>query len=855
MWATRPARPAERGVFRKLAPMMIAGMALALVAAQGGDTGRVDAPLLRISGPKGEMVKLCDLHGRSLVITPFATLADTVQRAGLIRGQFVLEFDGVEFSSDSSEYTPSVTAIVHGKNDLVVLEQSITPPSPKRRTPSLAVFSDMTVPRRVDGGGNGGVEWVVRRDFEAISGERLRISPPDTPFDSLLVFGVPPVDGLHRPLGLFDVDGSPLNILDPSASSAVVFTLGDTGEPTMFDFAMDRLVDAAYYATRTEPKKSVPLASERDLEMLRWRFDFPAELRDELERNAITLVIETGQGQGDLGVLARTIDANLDSLAQPPLEDFTPSRRGEIFEGGTRGLEFMHFEGPREQLDIRPTMGPGAAWGDLNEDGWLDIVVLQGAGDEHTDPLPDRVWLGGENGQFTDVTDKAGLASGDAGMGALLVDLNGDGHLDLYCANYGVDRLFLGKGDGTFDEATDLLPGHDLWSASVVAGDPDGDGDLDLYVTSYLDYDESKMPAPEELGRYQREDPIAMLPFAFPGARNVYLRNTLESGELGFEDATEELGLLDASGRGMQAVFWDFDYDGDEDLYIANDVSPNVLFRNEGDGTFKDVSFSTGLDDPRGGMGLALGDVDQDGDDDMFLTNWQLEANALYLNGHIRHGTGKRRRSSFHDSTVQSGLGPSGIGKTSWGAELFDLELDGDLDLFVANGYTSPDYESTGICVGQRDLFYVGNGKGEFRNASALATDALARPLASRGAIGADYDRDGDIDLAITANNGRLQLLTNIAEHRGKWLGLRLRQRGPNRYAIGARVLVTTSDGRTRSATLRAGHGYLTGNPPELHFGLGDVEGLEGVSVTWPDGDVSEFSPQVDQWTTLSKPE
>lgn len=519
------------------------------------------------------------------------------------------------------------------------------------------------------------------------------------------------------------------------------------------------------------------------------------------------------------------------------------------------GLHFAHLEGPREQLDIRPTMGPGAAWGDLNDDGRLDLVALQGRGRAGCAPLPDRVWLGGERGSFTDVTAAAGLAAGDAGMGALLVDLDADGNLDLYCANYGRDRLFLGRGDGTFEDSTALLPTLPLWSASVIAGDPDGDGDLDLYVTSYLDYDETKMPPAEELDRYQREDPVAMLPFAFPGQGNVFLRNELaETGDLAFTDVTEALGLLDAQGRGMQAAFWDFDQDGDDDLYIANDVSPNVLFRNEGDGTFKDVSFATGLDDPRGGMGLALGDVDADGDEDLFLTNWQLEANALYENALISRRGLKRRRASFHDVTVRSGLGPSGIGRTSWGAELFDLELDGDLDLYVANGYTSPDYESTGICVGQTDLLFLGNGRGRFEEANELAPDAMAISLPSRGAIGADHDRDGDIDLLITANNGRLVLLRNDAERAGTWLGLRLRWTGSlNPYAIGAQVEVTDSKGRERGRTLRAGQGYLTGNAPELHFGLGDASGLARVTVTWPDGERTEHEIAPGAWGTITR--
>ena len=323
----------------------------------------------------------------------------------------------------------------------------------------------------------------------------------------------------------------------------------------------------------------------------------------------------------------------------------------------------VHFEGPDEQLDIRPTMGPGVAWGDFDGDGWQDLYLVQGAGRAGSEPNPNRLLrnLGATRAPdgpwFEDVTERARVGDTGAGMGALFADLDGDGDLDLYVANQGLDSLHLNQGDGTFADARDLLPGHDLWSAGVAAADTDRDGDLDLYVTSYLEYDVTKMPPAEELGRYQREDPVEMLPFAFPGQRNVFLRNdgVGPDGRPRFTDTTEALGLLDVPGRGMQPVFWDFDRDGDQDLYVANDVSYNVLFRNEGDGTFKDVSFATGLDDPRGGMGLAAGDVDADGDEDVFLTNWQLDANALYLNNLAAPFETRTRRAAFQDAAVRAG--------------------------------------------------------------------------------------------------------------------------------------------------------------------------------------------------------
>ena len=519
----------------------------------------------------------------------------------------------------------------------------------------------------------------------------------------------------------------------------------------------------------------------------------------------------------------------------------TPKSEPEIAKHSLRditdisGIQFVHFEGPDLQLDIRPTMGPGAAWGDVNGDGWHDLYLVQGGGRAGV-TSPNRLYKNLGEGKFKDMTETAGVGDTGAGMGALFFDANGDGHLDLYVANYGQDVLYQGNGDGTFTDVT-VSAGIDsgLWSASASAADADGDGDLDLYVTRYLDFDLDKMPPLEALGGYERDDPPAMLPFAFPGQPNLFLRNESDANSIRFVDATEELGLANPKGLGMQSVWWDYDADGDQDLYVANDVSINVMFRNNGDGTFEDVTFGVGLDDPRGGMGLALGDVEGDGDEDLFLTNWELDTNALYVNRHKKAYGTSTRRSKFRDGTLHAGLAAPSIGSTSWGAVLFDMEADGDLDLFVANGYTSPDYATTGICVGQPNQLFLGDGTGQFQDGREVAGPALDIALASRGAVGCDWDRDGDVDLLVTSNNGRIQLLENRAPQEGHWISFLLDGTTANPFGVGA--IVTIEHGsRTLRRTLRAGEGYLTSAPPELHFGLGPKDGPITARVTWPDG-------------------
>lgn len=504
------------------------------------------------------------------------------------------------------------------------------------------------------------------------------------------------------------------------------------------------------------------------------------------------------------------------------------------------GLSWTHKEGD-EQWDIRPTMGPGAAFADVDGDGDSDLFVVGGADQDSS------LFLNDGSGQFTDATQAWGLSGiRRAGMGALFADWDNDGDPDLYLTCRGANVLWRHDGDRFSDVTGASGTGDSRWGAGAACADIDRDGDLDLFVTNYLDFDLSAIPPEADEPSRRREDPIAMLPYVFAGQGNVLYRN---DGALHFTDVTAAAGLLNPDGKSLGAAFLDHDADGWPDLYVANDTTPNTFFRNLGDGTFEELSLFVGLDDPRGGMGLALCDIDADGDEDIALTNWQLEPNALYRNNHIHGETGRKFMPAFEDIAVPARLAQAAVGVVGWGCVFADFDGDGDDDLFVANGYTSPDYETTMTCVGQLDqLFENVGGTGPYQShrelprwqllAAETAGAHFARALASRSTAAADVDGDGDIDLVVTSNNGPLVLLRNEARLRSLRVVPSGRPPTTALDAVGARVTLRLSDGRSPLAVVHGGSGYLGQNERGVRFTLGRAEVLS-VDIEWPDGSSS----------------
>jgi len=526
------------------------------------------------------------------------------------------------------------------------------------------------------------------------------------------------------------------------------------------------------------------------------------------------------------------------------------------------GLAFTHAEGA-EQWDIRPTMGPGLAWADVQGDGWQDLYVVGGSGQDGA-LFVSRGRDADGAVSFTDETAARGLVGPrGAGMGASFADWDDDGDQDLYVTRDGGNAMW--KNDaGRFADVTEAAGTRcGLWSASVAWGDVDRDGDLDLFVTNYLQFDATLIPPESERPAERREDPIAMLPYVFPGQPSVLYRN--EDG-VRFSDVSAGAGLVTPPpGKGLGAVMFDEDEDGWPDVYVANDTTPNQLWRNlggwpatdggaaapppdaaAGRGGFLEIALQVGLDDPRGGMGLSGADVDDDGDEDLFASYWQTEPNGLYRNN-ARHRPSQRRfMPRFEDIAVAAGLGAPSVGYVGWGCALADLDGDGDADLAVNNGYTSPDYETTMQCVGQVPHLYENvTAPGALVShrdvprwellPAARAGAAFARALAGRGLAACDYDADGDLDLALSANNGPLTLLRN--ERSGRSLHVLVEGDGATvpREAVGARVTLRLDDGSERTAWVHRDGSYLSGHERGAWFGLG-TRRAESVVVRWPDG-------------------
>lgn len=510
------------------------------------------------------------------------------------------------------------------------------------------------------------------------------------------------------------------------------------------------------------------------------------------------------------------------------------------------GVDFRTRNGQSGSFYFIEFAGSGAALFDYDSDGDLDLYLVQGQRlgpdgpiTDGEDAWRDRLYRNdgsGEQRHFTDVTTQSGIVATGYGMGAATGDVDNDGDIDIYVTQYGVNQLWLNQGDGTFVDGTAQAGvGDEGWGTSAAFFDYDHDGDLDLAVTNYVIYSfANHRPCGDDTGRRDYCGPASYSPQADKLYRN--------RGDGTFEDVTAAAGLLDAYGPGLGVVTADFNRDGWVDLYIANDLAPNQLWVNQQDGTFRDEALFAGAAVNMEGlveasMGIDAGDVDNDGDADLFMTHLNGETNTLYVND----GTGH-----FTDNTVAGGLAASSIAYTGFGTAMLDFDNDGWLDIMVANGavYAIDALARKGdpYPYHQANQLFHNRGNGQFADVSARGGEGITASEISRGLAVGDINNDGLVDVVITNAEGPVRILINQSNQGHHWLGLRIVGGASQRDMLGALVTAVLSDGRRLQRRVRSDASYLSANDPRTLFGLADAEAVELVVVQWPDGSHEQFT-------------
>ncbi len=513
-------------------------------------------------------------------------------------------------------------------------------------------------------------------------------------------------------------------------------------------------------------------------------------------------------------------------------------------------LDFRHDAGIDGSFFMPQIVGAGAAIFDYDGDDDLDLYLLNGAYREQPAPARpvNRLFRREADGTYRDVTEASGLGDAGFGMGTAVVDFDNDGDPYVYVANHGPVALYRNNGDGTFTNVTERAGVRNArWACSVAFFDYDLDGYLDLFVGNYVHYPEPKV-CTDDAGR-----PEYCGPLSSPPTPNVLLHN---NGDGTFSDETASSGIGSTTGRALGVVCEDFDGDGWIDVYVANDGEANHLWINNGDGTFTESAVVTGtalsaFGNPEASMGVTAGDVDGDGDLDLFMAHLARESNTLYRND----GYG-----NFDDVTALSGLGTPSLPLTGFGAAFFDIDHDGALDVAVANGRVSrgpvidgADLDAPLAAYAERNLLFRNNGDGRFTDVSDLAGPFCDPVEVSRGLAVGDLDGDGDLDMVVSNCDGSARILSNEAPKRGHWLIVRALDPRLRRDAYGARVIVTAG-GRRFHRTINPGYSYASSNDPRAHFGLGAAERADSIEVRWPDGQVDRFGPTAaDQVITLMK--
>jgi hypothetical protein len=497
------------------------------------------------------------------------------------------------------------------------------------------------------------------------------------------------------------------------------------------------------------------------------------------------------------------------------------------------GITFRHHNGAFGKKYLPETMGSGGAFLDADADGWLDILLID------SKQWPGRpgprtrhaLYRNTTNGTFTDVTAASGLGVEMYGMGVAAADYDNDGRIDVYITGLDGNRLFRGAGGGKFTDVTAKAGvGAGGFSTGAAWLDYDMDGKLDLFIARYVDWSIEK----DLFCTLDGKTKSYCTPESYKGQSGILFRN---KGDGTFEDVTRASGLHDPTAKALGIVLLDYDSDGALDLFVANDTQPNRLYRNRGKGTFADVATTAGIafneaGVARAGMGADAADVDGSGRPSLVIGNFSNEMMALYVN----EGNGL-----FIDEAPASTIGRVSLLKLTFGCFFFDYDLDGQLDIFAANGHVADDISRVQprVTYAQPPHLLRQTSKRRFEDATPRLGPDFARPMVARGAAYGDYDRDGDPDILVTTNNGPARLLRNDGPPAAV-TRIVLRGRTANRDAIGAKVSVRLADGTRRHQMVKTGSSYLSQSETALTFGLG-ASTIESGEVTWPGGRVEKL--------------
>ncbi|MGH9535618.1 MAG: CRTAC1 family protein, partial [Terriglobales bacterium] len=504
------------------------------------------------------------------------------------------------------------------------------------------------------------------------------------------------------------------------------------------------------------------------------------------------------------------------------------------------GIHFRHDNAASAQKYLIEAMGAGCAWLDYDQDGYLDLYLVNGAATpvyHPRYPLRSALYRNNGDGTFSDVTERAGVgALGLFGMGAAVGDYDNDGYPDLLVCGYGRCVLYHNRGDGTFADVTARagVANAGRWASSAAWFDYDRDGLLDLIIANYVAWSPATNDYCGAQGPGMRS---YCLPDDFPPTPPALFHN---NGDGTFTDVSLASGLGAHRGNGLGVVTFDYDQDGWPDIFIANDSMANFLFRNQHDGTFAEVAYQAGVavgdnGQPEAGMGVDAGDAFGSGRMDLIVTHLDSQLPRLYQN----LGGGQ-----FTDATVSSGIGYAAFHRSEFGTRFLDFDNDGNLDVLMACGHVLDNIQRYNPLVhyAEPKMMFRNLGGGRFRNASGAMGADFLRPRVSRGAAVGDYDNDGRLDILVNNNGERAQLLRNQVGDGNHWLQLFLIGARSNRDAVGARARIRAG-AWTAVAERKGGMSYQSAQDPRLHFGLGGHRRVEAIEVHWPSGAVTRLGP------------